>query len=136
MKNKVHIAWAVFALVITIALSTFAQKKSTKQPFETDLGNVTVGSPTTHESLTIYPLIATGDQAEFDFYSLDQAMKKRKLRVKEWGSGSVPKLKVRSDGKKKTFIMAGEIVTGAKQDRMSAHDILIRENSRVFCMPV
>jgi hypothetical protein len=66
----------------------------------------------------------------------DQAMKKNKIRITEQGSGSVPTLKLTNTGKNKVFIMTGEIITGAKQDRMSAQDILLGSNKKNVAMKV
>jgi hypothetical protein len=58
------------------------------------------------------------------------------LRVAETGSGEVPRLQVTYKGKGKTFIMTGEIVTGAKQDRMSANDVVLGPTDRGISLAV
>ncbi len=129
-----------FAVLFSLILPTFCAAQDNPDgnglPFGDDLTTVALGPARTHGNLTIYPLVAAKQKGRFGFLSLDKAMNGRKLRVTEWGSGNVPKLKVKNKADKKTFIMAGEIVTGAKQDRMSAHDVLLEEKSKEVAMPV
>jgi hypothetical protein len=63
-------------------------------------------------------------------------MDKGSLVIKEQEEETVSTLKVRNSGDKSVFIMTGEIVTGAKQDRMSAHDVLIPIKSKTLALSV
>ena len=97
---------------------------------------VTVHQPRVHKNLAVYPL-TTPDVADTSRYKhLDSAVSDKSVKITEWGSGTVPNLKVTNRSNAKVFVMAGEIMTGAKQDRMSAHDVLMRPWSGPIKLPV
>lgn len=48
----------------------------------------------------------------------------------------MPKVNAENLGEQKIFIMTGEIITGAKQDRMSAHDVLMEKTQKPVVLPV
>ena len=102
-------------------------------------GALEIGPPVKHDRLTVYPLKAPRTSSASPYESLDRAVKENKLRVREQGSGDVPRLRVKNLGKKRVFIMTGEIMTGAKQDRMAAQDVLVPPKKRnldlkVYCV--
>ena len=91
------------------------------------------------DNLTVFPLISSNAGKANPYEPLDRAMDKGDLTVRELSSASVPVLEVKNKGKGKAFIMTGEIVTGAKQDRMSAHDVILPPkeqavNLKVYCV--
>lgn len=92
--------------------------------------------PRIFEELAVYPLTATAVTDGSKYKHLDTAVSDRSVSITEWGSGTVPNLKVANKGKSKVFIMTGEIMTGAKQDRMSAHDVLLGPGSGSVKLPV
>ncbi|MFH1784134.1 MAG: DUF6569 family protein [bacterium] len=87
--------------------------------------HVTIGSPVTYQNLTIFPIVSSSMTSTQRYLTLDEAIKKGQLIIEELGSGNVPKVKVKNKSSKKIFVMAGEIITGCKQDRILATDILI-----------
>jgi hypothetical protein len=97
---------------------------------------LTVTQPRVFESLAIYPLVVDEVTDGTRYKHLDKAVSDKSVMITEWGSGTVPNLKVANKGKGKVFIMTGEIMTGAKQDRMSAHDVLLRPGSGPVKLPV
>jgi hypothetical protein len=97
---------------------------------------VTVQEPRIHKELAIYPLTVASVADTSRYKHLDTAVTDRSVKITEWRSGTVPHLKVTNGGNSKVFIMAGEIMTGAKQDRMSAHDVLLRPWSGPIKLPV
>ncbi len=113
-------------------------KGSTGAPLalEADGRKVILGAPKAYENLTLFPLLADASPNEGKNRPLDEAMDKGALTVRELESQTVPTLRVKNSGDKPVFIMTGEIVTGAKQDRMSAHDVLIPKESRELALPV
>ena len=103
------------------------------------LRQLTVLEPHIHEGLSIYPLIA---KSTFDLdrcLTLDQALKRGALHVTELGEeGQVNVVLVENTSDNYIFIMSGEILKGAKQDRTVQNDLLIPPHSgkirvRVFC---
>jgi len=99
------------------------------------LGRIEVQGPIHHENLTLFPLVGSG-QSTTSFLTLEQALSSGRVQVQEKGSGEVNLVRMRNIGKTFVFGMAGEIVSGAKQDRMLQHDILLPPNSGWLDVPV
>src|SRR5262245_50344859 len=98
-----------------------------------------LGEPLSFANLKIYPILADGADATQRYDTLDFAMTKGTAQVSEVGSGEVPTLSLANKGKAPLFIMTGDIVKGAKQDRISAHDVLLDESKQriplsVYCV--
>ena len=87
-----------------------------------------VAEPITLANLKIFPILRTREQDvdKKSFIPTDKAIKKKVIKVKEHQGGTVQKLKI---GKKKSdkpvFMMGGEILSGAKQDRILGQDVLL-----------
>jgi hypothetical protein len=94
-----------------------------------------VGSSISHGNLTLFPLTgkATGSVT---YVTLDKAIKKGWVEVQEKDGGSVNTVRVRNKSAKRVFGMAGEIITGAKQNRMLEHDVLLPSESGWLDLPV
>ncbi len=97
---------------------------------------ITLAAASRHDNLAIFALVTSRGTDTNPYRPLDRAMSRGGLQVTELGSASVPTLKVKNTGEDKVFIMTGEIVTGAKQDRMSAHDVLLPPNRKAMMLPV
>ena len=96
------------------------------------LSSVTLGEPSTHESLTMFPLLGEDVADEPPFYlTLDQALSERSTEVTEVSDqGSVPNL-VDNKGAKPVFILDGEELVGAKQNRVVNLSILVPARSEL-----
>jgi hypothetical protein len=88
-----------------------------------------VRSGETYKNLTIFPLTSAGAETISNMMMLDEAIKKGALTVTEYGGGDVNNLLAENTSSKKIFIMAGEILTGAKQDRVLKDDVLLPAHS-------
>lgn len=121
-------------LIGLICVPTFGQK----MPSEIDrvLDRVELSSPIEYENLRIYPIELRYSLDRTDYLTLDEAVAKGLLEIKEVGSGQVSAVHVKNHGKAPVFIMTGEIVTGAKQDRMIKEDVLIPAKSGWVKVPV
>ena len=108
------------------------------------IGTLALGEPVWFENLTIFPLSLSisgskNQGAASSFVTLDEALKKGWLKIRELDDGDVPRLVVDNRGDRPVFIMGGEVVTGGKQDRLIGSDVLIRARARgveiaVFCV--
>ena len=97
-----------------------------------------VGEAQQNKNLTILPLFSA-DHAPRGYWTLDQALAKDVLRISEKGEGSVPELLAENLSDEPVFLLAGEIVTGGKQNRVVSQDILLAPHSGaiglgVFCV--
>ncbi len=76
------------------------------------------GTPTGFRNLTIFPLIEeNGSQP--DYLTLDEALAQKVAKITEVSeSGHVPELRFINDSDKRVFLLDGEEVVGAKQNRI------------------
>ncbi len=85
---------------------------------EQALTGLKVGESISHEGLTVHPLIRESLLGK-DYLTLDEALKLNVARVTEVSeSGSVPQLLFRNQGDQAVFLLDGEELVGAKQNRV------------------
>ena len=85
---------------------------------EQALSGLLVGEPLIHEGLTMHPLIRASLLSK-DYLTLDEALKAKVARVTEVSEdGSVPQLLFRNQGEQAVFLLDGEELVGAKQNRV------------------
>ncbi len=102
----------------------------------TYLENVKVGDPIEYKNLKIFPLIASKTLSLQNYVTLDEATDKNWLQIKEVGSGNVNSVQIKNNGGNMVFILTGEMISGAKQDRMLKEDILLPSKSGWIEVPV
>lgn len=113
--------------------------------------------PIRHGSLTIFPIIAPKSYATGEFITLDEGLRSGDVVVTEYGnvrglmrrhpssavlresSAEVNKLVLVNQSKRPLLLLAGEIVTGGKQDRVIGKDRIVPAQSdpvnlSVFCV--
>ncbi|UCE26056.1 MAG: hypothetical protein JSW52_06735 [Candidatus Coatesbacteria bacterium] len=101
---------------------------------------LTIGKPLIHDNLAVYPVRLPGGGEELgEIITMDEAMSSGKFKITELEEGAdVNTLEVRNDTGKNVVIFAGEIVRGAKQDRIISYDTVVPPVGRytvdVFCV--
>jgi hypothetical protein len=100
------------------------------------IGSLVLGKPLGFQGLTIIPITTLTRWTPIPVVTLDEALKKRWLRIREIDDGEVPMLVLDNKSDRTVFIMGGEIVTGGKQDRLVGSDALIRPHARGVRVPV
>ncbi len=94
------------------------------------LAQVVVGSPITHENLTIYPLFAPAKGPQV--VTLVEALKAQTAEVCEVSEGgSVPELLVKNNGGLPLLLLDGEELIGAKQNRILNTSIFVKAGAFV-----
>lgn len=114
-----------------------------------------LGSPITHNNLTVFPVLADETRSTEEFITLDEGLRSGKVRVTEIGAdgrlqtirpnqrsadhAEVNRLMVINNSGKTLVLIAGEIVIGGKQDRIVGHDCLVTSSNKpvpldVFCV--
>lgn len=101
-----------------------------------------VGAPVKHERLTLYPIISDQAVNTDQFITLDEGLRSGKVTIAEAGEsggGEVNKLMVKNRSGKMLVLIAGEIITGGKQDRIVGHDCILAASETpvpidVFCV--
>ncbi len=113
-------------------------------------------SPITHGNLTIFPVVASTTHDTNQFLTLDEGLRSGEVEVSEHGgirpmvrrpgtyhpahgSGAeVNKLYLINNSKRPLLLLAGEIVTGGKQDRIVGKDRIVPAETEadldVFCV--
>jgi len=101
------------------------------------LSSVTLGTPATVDALTMFPLLGPPASEQEPFYlPLDQALGDGWAEVTEISEqGSVPQLLVRNKAPRPVFILDGEELVGAKQNRVVNLSILVPAHA-VLTIPV
>ncbi len=127
--------------LIPIVLVTFVliRAERPEKVIERYMESVKLGIPVEYKNLKIYPLEMVKMPSFKDFTTLDEAMDKGWLKIKEVGNGDVNRVEIRNNGDEPVFILTGEMIVGAKQDRMIKEDILLPPNSgwikvEVYCV--
>jgi hypothetical protein len=102
---------------------------------------VTVDSPARHRSLTVYPLRSARKFATAAYLVLDEALASGRFRITEVSeSGSVPRLLAINDDSMPVFLLDGEELIGAKQNRVLNLSVMLAPKSKteipVSCVEV
>lgn len=95
-----------------------------------------VGPPRHIGHMTVFPLQLAGRWGRFGMLTLDEALARDLLGIRELETPAVSSLLVRNDARMPVFLMSGEIVLGGKQDRIVREDVLLPAGSGWINVPV
>lgn len=118
-------------MCLAIPMITCGESEEVMAPLRT----MKVGDPVRYKNLKIFPLTMR-NMSNTDYITLDNAMKSNWLKIKEIGEGEVNSVELKNTGNKVVLIMTGEMLSGAKQDRMLREDVLVPPNSGWIRVPV
>jgi hypothetical protein len=113
-----------------------------------------LGSPLTHNNLTVFPVLADESTASADLITLDEGLRSGKVTITEFGadgrshtinrrqmgdSAEVNRLALTNKSGKALVLIAGEMILGGRQDRIVGHDCIIESSNTpvpldVFCV--
>jgi len=120
-------------LIVTSALATSAGKPSDDGVAAVDLtARFVVAEGIRQDKLTLFPILDTEakPRPQGDFDLLGAAMEAKTLTITEVSAdGTVATLKVLNTGKKPVLLLAGDVITGGKQDRIITQDVILDSNS-------
>ncbi len=105
-------------------------------PVSTMVSVLEVGKPVSHRGLTIIPVYTRKVFSRADYVTLEEALKMKWVEVSEVEGGRVPQVKISNLSKNVLFLMGGEILTGARQDRILAQDVLLAPGTKNLLVPV
>ena len=126
-----------------------------RQPDDLSAGDYRVLSPITHGNLTIFPVVSYRRHDTKMFITLDEGLRSGEVVVSEAGQvqglvrrrplpprhdgAQVNRLVLVNNSERPLLLLAGEIVTGGKQDRVVGKDRIVPPNSdpvdlSVFCV--
>ena len=98
--------------------------------------HVTVGGGHTYKGLTVFPLTIPKVTDGTDYLSLSEALQEELLVITEKGRGSVPALMAENVSGRFILVLAGEVVSGGKQNRTLRQDVLLPPKSGKIELPV
>lgn len=130
----------VWGLVFSLSALSLAGARSMRPAplLEKPYLAITVAPGVEVGRLTIFPVLARGKVRPLDVLTLDQAMKSGRLVITEHKRARVRSLTAVNKSDRPVFIMAGEMIVGAKQDRMVGQDVLIPPSTTlkipVYCV--
>lgn len=138
-SRKQFLALLTGTCLSAVAGPALARTTRLRRNWRYQLQQASLGSAQVSGSLVLYPILGT--QLELpNHLSLDSALRKGELEVSETHhDGEVNRLRIRNSGEKPVFICAGEILVGAKQDRVLRHDLWLTADSdsvvvEAFCV--
>jgi hypothetical protein len=105
-------------------------------PLRRLLARVDVGRPRSDGRLTIFPLELRGAGDQTDIRTLDEALSRGWLAIREQDQARVSEVVVRNESAFTVFMMAGEILSGGRQDRIIRSDVLVRPGRDAVTVPV
>src|SRR5579863_4923517 len=154
-------AWIVGGLVVGLLLFGIIYPCLAPAGQLSATAEYSVLQPIRHGALTIFPVVAAGDSHDTrQFITLDEGLRSGEVVISETGSASplvrprhneevwqegrrggaqVNALVLVNNSKRPLILLAGEIVTGGKQDRIIGKDRLVPAESdpidlSVFCV--
>lgn len=101
---------------------------------------LSVGEPVVHDKLAVYPLrLPGGGEKLGDVLTLEEAVDTGKFKIQEVEEGAeVNTLEVHNNTDKHVVLLAGEMIRGAKQDRIISYDTVIPPGGKfdvdAFCV--
>jgi hypothetical protein len=114
----------VFCVALAAAMAARGQRKQSQSP---PVADYTVSGPYTHKNLTIYLLHGAGASQGRTPLTLQEAMKRKLVVVRE--TGDVNRLTIQNRSNQDVFVQAGDIVKGGQQDRALALDLIVPPKS-------
>lgn len=153
-RKMVRMLFAVLGVVLCLGSSANLQPVlAGEQPAAS---GYKVLDPIRHGSLTVFPVVASKSYPTAEFLTLDEGLRSGEVVVTEYGnirglvrrrpipaiqrdSAEVNRLVLINNSKRPLLLLAGEIVTGGKQDRVIGKDRIVPAESdpvdlSVFCV--
>jgi hypothetical protein len=159
MKTLAALLAGVLLVALALAGSsrnrTVKASRQARSHAETPHRDWRIGSPTSFDNLTIFPVLSEQAAGDDDFITLDEGLRSRKVAINELGAdgrarrlrsrrrmddnAEVNRLAVTNSSGKKLILIAGEMLIGGKQDRIVGHDCIIEATAKpvpidVFCV--
>ncbi|MGB0033879.1 MAG: DUF6569 family protein [Candidatus Acidiferrales bacterium] len=143
-RNLAVIPAILFLVVATTLVGMFNSDAASSETFKgTKGGEWRLAEPITYENLSVFPVLAEQDADTSGFATLDEALASGDAIVTEQGASirrsrdgsvqpqssytgaSVNQLVLINRGKRPLLLLAGEVVSGGKQDRIIGKDRIV-----------
>jgi len=136
MRKKMVLAMALLAPALLAGSATGPVAQEKFNPIGDLVKRLELGKPMSYGGLTIIPAYLDKVQDRTSYSTLDEALKNGWITITEVESGRVPQVRISNTSKRLIFLMAGEILTGCRQDRILASDILLAPGTKDLMAPV
>jgi hypothetical protein len=113
-----------FCTALVVAMNARGQREQSQSP---PVADYAVSGPYTHKNLTIFLLHGAGQSQSRAPLTLQEAMKRKLVVVRE--TGDVNRLTIQNRSNQDVFVQAGDIVKGGQQDRVLALDLIVPPKS-------
>jgi ARG/rhodanese/phosphatase superfamily protein len=113
-----------FCFALVVAMTARGQREQSQAP---PVADYAVSGPYTHKNLTIFLLHDAGQSQSRAPLTLQEAMKRKLVIVRE--TGDVNRLTIQNRSTQDIFVQAGDIVKGGQQDRVLALDLIVPPKS-------
>lgn len=131
-------------IVVLAVLAAAAVAGAQKPPAGTDeafpvarlVKSLELGKPIAHGGLTIIPIYREGARDRAAYVTLEDALRNGWILISEVEGGRVPQVQISNLSRRAIFLMGGEILTGCRQDRILAQDILLGPGTKNLLAPV
>ncbi|UCC69433.1 MAG: hypothetical protein JSV79_05845 [Armatimonadota bacterium] len=146
MKTRVVLGLTMGALVLLAALNAvpaeteldIVRPPSSSDAIDAYASRLQVGPPERHANLSLYPLFADGVIVPDLELTLDEAIERGLLEIAELKPAEVNRVRLISRADEPVFIMGGEMLLGAKQDRIAGDDLVVPPGAElvipVYCV--
>jgi hypothetical protein len=136
MKKLTIMAMVVLTASLLVGVKTASVAQESRNPIPNMVRNLELGKPVSHGSLTIIPVYLNKVLDRARYATLEDALKNGWITITEVEGGRVPQVKISNTSKHLVFLMGGEILTGCRQDRILAGDILLAPGTKDLLAPV
>jgi hypothetical protein len=136
MLRKAIITSLGLAAVLAYGPQAASPAKERQHPVRTMVKRLELGKPVSHGSLTIIPIHMEKILDTTPYSTLEDALKKGWITISEVDGGRVPQVKISNTSRRLVFLMGGEILTGCRQDRLLAGDVLLAPGTKDLLVPV
>ncbi len=113
-----------FCAALVVVMTARGQRNESQPP---PVADYAVSGPYTHKNLTIFLLHGAGQSQGPAPLTLQEAMKRKLVVVRE--TGDVNRLTIQNRSNQDVFVQAGDIVKGGQQDRVLALDLIVPPKS-------
>jgi len=127
-------ACLIVGLTFVLPSATQAQLGIARPPRPATAASVRVSGPYRFKNLSVFLIHGKETQNGAHFMTLQEALKKKAVTVKE--TGDVNRLTIQNKSNSRVFIQSGEILKGGQQDRAIQHDMILPPKSSVIPLNV
>ncbi len=121
--------WKCLAILLALAVQQLMQQRGVALADNVSADGYQLSEPVSHGNLTIYFVYGPSRGGPVPL-TLEEALQQRTVVVRE--TGEVNELSVENVGDQETFVQAGDIVKGGRQDRVLSVSLVLPPHSGVI----